>query len=476
MLTAVNTANTEILAFAAVVLSSDLRICMCNGDGKRCSMYQIAQLIALFALDEVEQVLPMQFMPTRPGLAVMLENGKIIHSRSRTLAPWAQREINRLARALLIQHADYVKKVRDVLSWKRIAGFDPLPEGFVFTDPLKSARLAPPAPRLAVDLNESPAQIGIPWHHIVATDYARDRNLAHLSRSQLACRLMDVMYNVHIVDEEDRVSLDPTDPASRYWLSRLKEVQLEMAARYGPYPAGWQKFLAGQEWPLSLLKAKWKFTGPLTLPSETERPYLVKYGEKQWLEKMMTAGLIRLFPATRYDDPSLNAAIRDDERIATLDVLPVELTGHLPRDVGAPADSIARRKVIKRIKTNYYVYCMSTELETRIAHDFGYDAAIVIHDPEAFLARMGRAVEARIGGSRQIVAEVQYFDPLNVSELEVDVLTWKHFRYAYQHETRFAWLPPRRADELPALDLELGSLSDICSIVLPTHSVMTEEL
>jgi hypothetical protein len=466
MITAVNTANTDILAFLSVVNSVDSRVCMLNGDGRRCSLFQIAQLLGLFALDDAYQILPMQFMPTSAPIAVLLANGKFSHSRVRTFAPWIEDEVNRLARDLLINHARYVRQVRSVLSFKRELGFEPLPRGFVFTDPMQSARLAPPLPQLHVDTAAAPLSRGVRWDHTVATDYQRDRYLSHLTRDQLASRLMDVMYNIHVVDAEDRITIDPADPASLYWLSRLQEIQVEMVIRYGPDAMRKEKLLAGQEWPLSLQRQKWRFSGALASPESLTRPYLIKYGDSQFLQRLVDHGELLLSPASRYADPSLNAAIRDDERTARIEPLPPGFTGGglLARRSENVSSAVA---VTKRINTDYLVYCTSTNLETRLAHDFGANAAVVIHDPQTFLDRLDSAVRRHIPDARQIVAEVKYYDPYNVSDLQVDVLTWKHFRFAYQYETRFAWLPSKRTDRLEQMLISAGPLADICSLVIP---------
>jgi len=77
MLTAVDAGTTEVVAILSVVQSTDARICMLNGDGNRCSMYDVARLIALFALDDQHQILPVQLMPPRQPCAVLLKSGQL---------------------------------------------------------------------------------------------------------------------------------------------------------------------------------------------------------------------------------------------------------------------------------------------------------------------------------------------------------------------------------------------------------------
>ena len=99
MLTAVDAGTTEVVAILSVVQSTDARICMLNGDGNRCSMYDVARLIALFALDDQHQILPVQLMPPRQPCAVLLKSGQLGHSRLRTFAPWIVAAVARIGRA-----------------------------------------------------------------------------------------------------------------------------------------------------------------------------------------------------------------------------------------------------------------------------------------------------------------------------------------------------------------------------------------
>ncbi len=436
--------------------------------GERCSLFQIAQLLAILAIDEREQILQASFMPSRSAHAVMFRNGDLRHSRGRTFAPWIQSEIGRLASVLLANDHSYVHAVKNVLSQKKVRGFDALPADFILQDPHRSCKLAPRGPTLQVDLSGSPSANGMPWWQVIQLDYSRDRYMRHLTREQLGRRMNDIMSNIHVIDDQDRIAFDATDPALWYWQAKTAEIASEMGHRYGQYPAGWNGLLACAEWTKSLRIDDWRFSGPLSKPAKLTRPYLVKYEDRKYLEPMLRDGAIRLSPASRYADPSLNPAIRDDELSAELDVAPLNMAGFggLPGSIAAR--SVHRNSVVKRFETNYYVFCTTTRLQTRLAHDFQRDAAMVIHDPQEFYARLERAVKHQLGDWRMISNNVEYYDPMNVNEREVDVLTWKHFRYAYQHETRAAWLPPKPRQELEALDLKLGPLHDICELVSPT--------
>ncbi len=121
----------------------------------------------------------------------------------------------------------------------------------------------------------------------------------------------------------------------------------------------------------------------------------------------------------------------------------------------------------RELESNYYVYCLAERLSTRLLYDFEADACLIIRDPAAFLARFQTAVDEQIPGWRYLAKEVEYFDPLQVQPNEVDVLTWKHFRYAYQQEMRLAWLPPKPVRELAPLYVTLGNLEDVAELIRP---------
>ncbi len=94
----------------------------------------------------------------------------------------------------------------------------------------------------------------------------------------------------------------------------------------------------------------------------------------------------------------------------------------------------------------------------------------MIHDPQEFGRRLADAVGRHHPGWRFSCGDVEYFDPLQVSVHEVEPLTWKHFRYAYQREYRLAWVPSSPRHDLTALDISVGSLTDIAEIAQPIES------
>lgn len=89
----------------------------------------------------------------------------------------------------------------------------------------------------------------------------------------------------------------------------------------------------------------------------------------------------------------------------------------------------------------------------------------MIHDPQKFGRRFAEAVAMHRPSWRFVSGDVEYFGPLQVSVHEVEPLTWEQFRYAYQRENRLAWVPSSSRRKLAAMDVSVGSLTDIAEII-----------
>lgn len=430
---------------------------------------QLATLTALILLHEQEPVLPFALMPSRPPTGYLLKSGAIRRGRGFFLAPWAEQEVKRLAACLTSDHADYLHLLSAALSQRAVPGLTRPRPGFMFTDHLASSRVVPPPPKIPVDTTAIPrARHSIDPYQAVAHDYHYNRYMLLLSDEELARRTEDIISNIHIIDENGLVSIDRDDPHLWYWSSRLTELQVEMSLRHGPYPAGWDKKLIDLRNAAPSLLGATGLSAPSLqqfLTSPLEPPFLVKYGRREFLQEALRLGQVRVFPANTYQDPSLNTAIQDDELSADLFLDP-----SIPFNEAPPGTILfppGRRRVTWSASSNYYVYCMSEQFNTRLLLDFEADACLVIRDPKAFLRRFQSAAANVLPGWKALMRSVEYYDPLQVQPREVDVLTSKHFRYAYQHEVRIACLPPHINTNLYPVDLELGTLSDIAELVSP---------
>jgi hypothetical protein len=440
--------------------SVEHRIWMLNVVPGNAAPEVVSRLLAVAILDDEQQLMVPGFMPQRPATAMLLRNYAFRISRSRSLAPWAVLEMDRLARLLREQHETYLEAICAELRGEARTGFRPLPVGFIFTNSEGLARRAPNPPSLVVDLSRSEAESeGLEWWQIATRNYIRDRYMAHATAENIAQRTQDVVGNIHSINDKGLISFDAS-AASRYWLTLLGECDVEMGLRHG---AGWRDtFMKDRAWVGSLTSAILEKNQRLQLPPACCLPFLVKYGKRQHMENALREGRLRISPASRYSDASLNSAIRDSELHARVELDPLfwpAATGFGPGE---------RLGVTLSARSDYYVYCVSTSFSTRLLLDFEAECCLLIRDPSAFVARVRSAMATRLLGWHFRNADIQYYDPLGVSPAEVSICDWKHFRYAYQREHRLWWIPPSPRPQLPYVDIAIGSLADIAEIVEPT--------
>jgi hypothetical protein len=59
-----------------------------------------------------------------------------------------------------------------------------------------------------------------------------------------------------------------------------------------------------------------------------------------------------------------------------------------------------------------------------------------------------------------------YVDPLLPTTATITVPVMKHFRYAYQDEYRFCWLPSMPTASLTHVDVQVGSIKDFSDLIV----------
>ena len=196
---------------------------------------------------------------------------------------------------------------------------------------------------------------------------------------------------------------------------------------------------------------------------------LFKYGKKERLENTLQKGLLRLSPASKYDDPSLNFAVQDTEleiglqpaagsfKLRVFDGKTLNL-----KSESSPSGS----ELTLKISTDYYVYCVSEVLRPRLFFDFEADSCLVIKRPNEFTERLISKIRNKLPTYSIGLGPVTYIDPVLPIPITPEPISSKHFRHAYQKEFRFACLPDENIDALEPLDLNLGSLTDCCELLL----------
>ncbi|WP_321402110.1 hypothetical protein [Maridesulfovibrio sp.] len=195
---------------------------------------------------------------------------------------------------------------------------------------------------------------------------------------------------------------------------------------------------------------------------------LVKYGKKEHVQDMLDRGSFLVSPASYYDDESLNIAVKDNEleRKNLVSSHGVEI--NVLNGDGSKGESIQPIGPIEYrsiIETNYYVWCGSDLLQSRLFTDFECDACLVVTEPKIFIEKILDAVLSVRCGWADGYQMISYYDPLEYPSKDVDPLGYKHFRYWYQSEHRLIWLPPENVDKLERIFVEVGPLHDLAEIV-----------
>ena len=243
----------------------------------------------------------------------------------------------------------------------------------------------------------------------------------------------------------------------------------EFVIRHGPYPAGFSTgFMKDIKIPDPRSPLAPKAAKAVKTMSFPQGDYLFKYGKLKYLKQILNEKRIRISPASSYEDPSLNPAIRDEE--LELSIYPPLSKLRMKAYDGKTGESkgnIHPENFVytSRSKTNYYVYCLSLSFAPRLFLDFVADACLVIRKPSEFQEMILSIFESKMqdwsGGADRVV----YIDPLNCQMKNIDVFSSKHFRYTYQREYRFIWLPPSPEQKLDHLWIEVPDIKDYCDLL-----------
>jgi len=321
---------------------------------------------------------------------------------------------------------------------------------------------------------DEPVQPGsMPRHRQLRQNYENQRYLRTAPWGLVEERMRDILVNLVVITENKRTGLPTVNSEAEDWMLRFTQADAERALRFGPYPAGLRDgFLRGTPIPRSTHALAQKAVEALRNFGLPTAPYLAKFGRREYMQEALAEGSVLVSPATRYNDSSLNPAIRDDELAVTIHAVPeVPALPSLPANVATAARATTQfvKGVRAQAMTNYYVYCMCTILAPRLFVDFNYDACLVINDPTKFEARLLSAMLAKAPKWTVLRGSVIYVDPflgpLTSPSTPIGPHLHKHFRYAYQKEYRLTWIPPVPTWELEPIKVELGSLNDCCQLI-----------
>jgi len=320
-------------------------------------------------------------------------------------------------------------------------------------------------------VSEQPVQRHITWRR----QYDASRYARHLSQPELNRRIRDILVNLLLVDPEGKASLSRITNESALWLEKFTHVLEEMQLRHGPYPAGFtREILHSEPFPNFASELAEKAAKRLTPIGLKRGEVFIKFGKREHMERLYESGALRIQPATYFAQTDHNGAVRDDE--LTLSVsLPLSRADVLnivknPQDV--PLDAPEQRVDLKfESPTDYWLYCVTNSVEPRLFVDFNADSCVIIRDRGKFGQMLSEASRQRLTGAVVNNGPAIYFDPLLPKTAEVGVSPTfvpfvKHFRYTYQDEHRFCWLPPVPVQEVTHVDVEIGSLKEFSDLIV----------
>ncbi len=290
--------------------------------------------------------------------------------------------------------------------------------------------------------------------------YLSSRYLGHLPQDDLEERYRNILRNAvsYALDGKPRFpGLDETTRTTAFMADLFAEtdhrglgaqwrVAIEDSVRLDPHP---QAVKALEAWGSRAPKAG---------------RFLVKYGKKAHLSKLVEQGELRVSLASTYLDPSLNPAIQDDE-LTSLVHFPPGTRLQVQLESGGYEDIQGIQGLLnhKRTCNDYYVFCASSAFDPRAFDDFksAYDACVLIHDWEEFFNR----IESQPAPGKKISGgSVVYLDPFNPLK-DSAVMFVKHWRYAYQQEWRIIWEEPFTNPPPEHFYFQLGDLRPLCELV-----------
>ena len=291
--------------------------------------------------------------------------------------------------------------------------------------------------------------------------YANSRYLEFLSVDDLQKRYVDLLDNVLAFRPDGTPHFDGLG-ADTGWTRRIADVYAEVDLR--SLAAAWLKTVEQTvlDRPYANVKKAMQAFGSRRFTPERA---VIKYGRRDHMVDLLEQGRLRLTPASNYDDPSLNPAIRDAE-LEFCTYLPpgTQFRIELKPGSGVFEDIFRIAGLIKYTNRceNYYVFCTSATFDPRAFDDFGYDACVLIHDFEELIER----IKVQPAPARSLSAgSTVYLDPYMPHRAAPSVELMKHIRYEYQMEWRIFWTDPLPTPPLQPYFMELGNLSSFCELI-----------
>ena len=340
------------------------------------------------------------------------------------------------------------------------------------------------------DLSNS-EEISDEQHQEWVSEYRRNRYCRFESRKELHRRLQDILVNTHVLKPSGLIGLTD-DPL---WFRLSQHVYTEMLLRGEP-PNEMNRHpdvkIAGPFFNGELCAQAAK----VVAANQTSDDLVVKYGKSEQMKRLFEDGVIYLNPASAYDSPTHNPAVRDDERTIVFRgaYSPIDDEGRYFNSETAPehigeltfdgklkftliydCPTLADGECVYHsvhMRTDYRMFCMADVLDQRLFADFDADSCVIIKRGP-FLSRLNQHRDSVLDRTTRYFLNVRYVDPLGAFPGTSESLTngslpihlTKLFRYAYQREVRFVCVPDEFEDRLEPHEIRLGSLKDIAEYI-----------
>ena len=303
--------------------------------------------------------------------------------------------------------------------------------------------------------------------------YQQRRYLKSATSDQLTERSKDLCANLATLSRESRLVFPSSEADKDYWLCLFIHVQEEYKSR--------------KKKPLDIA-----YTSPTKVQILALEKYqsikpgqaLIKFGKYEDMRNLFESGNLKISPASSYFDPSLNHAIYDNELMFDQYIRGEEVCFKYPDKQSGEIKNmkpVGDVHISTGLKTDYYVYCMTHTLKARLFNDFSADSCVIIRDVSEFSNRLKAAVQSQLSGWSIYNYSVEYIDPydagLRLSDNPtLNLFFSKHFRYWYQQEYRFIWIPSTcMPNNLEPFQIELGSLRKLAELVDLQHNQLPSD-
>lgn len=292
--------------------------------------------------------------------------------------------------------------------------------------------------------------------------YANAPYLEAASRAALGQRFADISANLFRLQEQGAFRPAPVNRDIRKtgWWEMVSDVMTECDRRGFHFSEiGKLAKRRQDQWPLEGTPRGYAILGGSVPPN----PCLVRVSKQQYVADALLEGRFFIKPATSYDDPSLNAAVRDDELMIAR-VAPLRgLHSQMYDATGSRVEGVPLRAEVsfsQRMTGDYFVLCFSQSYDYAYLDDFTADSALIITDRARFLEELRRAAAVARPDLEMSSGPVRYYDPYlhRVSARWIPML--KHFRYAYQDEFRVVWTSKNPACSFEPFFVSLGPMSE----------------